>query len=95
MPKSSHVRTLRTIRQFAENHQAFPETTLRDFVYKSKSRKGKRANGFARVVVRAGARVLIDEEKFFLWLDRKQPRASRERRGAAGSAGAALAAKGS
>lgn len=96
MRNSNRIPTLLTILQFANKHPAFPQRTLRDFIYKSKPRKLKagptRANGFARVIVRHGTRILIDEEAFFFWLDSKQPRASRKRPVATGSAGAALAA---
>lgn len=58
------VPRLFTIKQFAAKHPAFPEGGLRNRVFHAKS------NGLeeAGAILRNGRRVLIDEERFFFWL---------------------------
>jgi hypothetical protein len=68
------VPTLLTVKQFSARHPAFPELTLRDMIFKSGSHpeKGITPNGMAFALMRNGRRVLIDETKFFQWLQEKQ-----------------------
>lgn len=70
------VPTLLTIAQFSTKHPAFPVATIYDLIFKSKARessKGKiKPNGLASAIVRNGRRVLIDEDKFFAWLNKQQ-----------------------
>jgi|LWDU01.1.fsa_nt_gi hypothetical protein len=56
-----------TVKQFVEKHAAFTEGGLRDNIFNEET------NGLAKIgaVVRNGRRVLINEEKFFEWLESK------------------------
>ncbi len=62
-PRRPAQRSLFTIKQFAEVYPAFPIANLKWLLYQ---RKG---NGLHKAVVRVGRRVLIDEDRFFQWLD--------------------------
>ena len=61
-------RTLLTVRQFAERHPFLSESGLRYQIFNAKT-NGLEAAG---AIVRLGRRVLIDEEKFFVWIESKQ-----------------------
>ena len=67
---------LLTVRQFAEKHPAFQQGSLRNLIFLAESRntsKGKiEGNGLAVALVRIGRKVLIDEAKFFNWIDAQQ-----------------------
>lgn len=69
-------RALLTVRQFAEKHPAFQQGSLRNLIFLAESRntsKGKIAgNGLGFALVRIGRKVLIDEAKFFNWIDAQQ-----------------------
>ena len=69
-------RTLLTVRQFAEKHPAFQQGSLRNLIFLAESRntsKGKIAgNGLDVALVRIGRKLLIDEAKFFNWIDAQQ-----------------------
>ncbi len=69
-------RALLTVRQFAEKHPAFQQGSLRNLIFLAESRntsKGKIAgNGLDAALVRIGRKVLIDEAKFFNWIDAQQ-----------------------
>lgn len=69
-------RALLTVRQFAEKHPAFQQGSLRNLIFLAESRntsKGKIAgNGLGVALVRIGRKVLIDESKFFQWIDTQQ-----------------------
>lgn len=61
-------RSLLTVRQLAQKYPDITtESALRGFIFASKIRNGHSANGFAKVMVRFGAKILLDEEKFFTW----------------------------
>lgn len=50
-------------------HHSWPPTGgMRHLIFHAKT------NGFDKVILRAGRRVLIDEEAFFKWLDEKNGR---------------------
>ena len=70
---SQHPRTLSTVRQFSEKNPAFSQGSLRNLVHLSSERyssKGKiRGNGLDTALVRIGRKVLIDDQKFFQWID--------------------------
>ncbi|RUQ34808.1 MAG: hypothetical protein EKK71_15180 [Candidatus Competibacteraceae bacterium] len=72
-------RILLSVRNFSERHPAFPAATLRDLIFKAEERytsKGKLpGNGLleAGAVIRVGRKVLIDEARFFAWIDSIQP----------------------
>lgn len=61
-----NIPTLLTVKQFSQKHPAFPEGGLRHRIFFSKE------NGLAdaRVIIRAGRKVLIHEERFFIWLEK-------------------------
>lgn len=58
------VPNLLTVSQFSQKHRAFPEGGVRHRIFHSKT------NGLeeSRAIVRNGRRVLIDEERWFSWL---------------------------
>lgn len=58
------IPTLLTVRQFNQKYPAFPIGGLRHRIF-HESTNGMKAAG---VIVRNGRRVLIDEERFFIWL---------------------------
>ena len=69
-------RTLLTVRQFAEKHPAFQQGSLRNLIFLAESRKTSKGaiqgNGLDVALVRIGRKVLIDEAKFFNWIDAQQ-----------------------
>lgn len=73
---------LSTVRQFSEHHPAFTAGSLRSLIFQAEPRKTSRGdipgNGLAEsgALVRLGRRVLIDEAKFFEWLESQQERAA-------------------
>jgi len=68
-------RILLTVRQFSEKNPAFSQGSVRNLIFNSKPRKSSKGsipnNGFDTVLVRVGRKVLIDEAKFFDWLDKQ------------------------
>ncbi len=80
--KITNPRTLLTVRLFSDKHTAFPQGGLRNLIFCSKPRETSRGtipgNGMAEagVLVRLGRRLLIDEERFFKWLDDQQDSAA-------------------
>ena len=60
----TRVPTLLTVKQFARKHPAFPEGGLSHRIFHAQQ-NGLAASG---AVLRNGARVLIDEERFFAWV---------------------------
>jgi hypothetical protein len=79
-PTPLPTRSLLTVRQFSERHPAFSQASLRWLIFQSSPRyrtiAGKRhlipGNGLDCALVRLGRRLLIDEARFFSWLDRQQ-----------------------
>lgn len=77
-------RVLLSVRDFAERHSAFPVATLRDLIFKAEERytaNGKLpGNGLleAGAIVRVGRKVMLDEARFFAWVDsiQNQPQKS-------------------
>lgn len=67
---------LLTVRQFADKHPAFPQGSLRNLIFLAKNRntsKGMIAgSGLDVALVRVGRKVLIDEAKFFNWVEAQQ-----------------------
>jgi len=61
-----------TVRQFADGHTAFTKGGLRALIFNEKT------NGLADsgAIVRVGRKVLIDEEKFFSWIESQAKRAA-------------------
>lgn len=69
---------LKTVNQFAEAHPAFTLAALRAYIFKANPRithEGTQpGNGLieAGAIVRLGRRVLINEAKFFAWIEQQQ-----------------------
>lgn len=57
--------TFSTVKQFSDKYPAFPIGGLRHRIFHEESNGLKKAGA----IVRNGRRVLINEEKFFLWLE--------------------------
>ena len=70
------TRPLSTVRQFSEKHPAFSQGSLRNLIFLADERhtsKGKiPGNGLSMALVRIGRKLLIDEAKFFEWVEQQQ-----------------------
>lgn len=66
------------IAQFSLQNPAFSESALRNMIHKADARKSSlgdiEGNGLieSRAIVRLGRKVLINEERFFDWIESKQ-----------------------
>lgn len=73
------TRTLLTVKQFSDKHQAFSQGSLRFQIFNASSRKTSLGeipgNGLDMALVRLGRKVMIDEARFFAWLDAQNERA--------------------
>lgn len=73
---SPQLPILLSVRQFSEKHPAFPQGSLRNLIFLAESRKTSRGiipgNGLNIAIVRIGRKLLIDEAKFFQWIDEQQ-----------------------
>lgn len=58
-------RRLHTVQQFCQVHPAFTPGGLRWLLF------NRDINGLQHAVVKVGRRVLIDEDRFFAWLDER------------------------
>lgn len=73
-------RVLLTISQFSERNPAFSQSALRNLVFKADEREGANGkisgNGLieAGALIRIGRKVLIDEDRFFAWVDAQNER---------------------
>lgn len=71
---------LLTVRQFSEKHPAFTQGSIRQLIFASKPRKTSRGNlpgnGLSVALVRIGRKVLLNEQRFFEWLDSQQQSAA-------------------
>ncbi|SEF42737.1 hypothetical protein [Nitrosomonas ureae] len=69
-------RTLLSVRQFSDKHPAFTQGSLRNLIFLSDNRTTSRGtiqgNGLNVALVRIGRKLLIDEAKFFQWIDQQQ-----------------------
>lgn len=69
-------RTLLTVRQFSEAHAAFSQGAIRNLIFLSEPRKTSLGNlpgnGLSIALVRIGRKILLDEAKFFEWIDLQQ-----------------------
>ena len=70
------TRNLLTVRQFADKHPAFSQSALRNYLFLADDRKTSKGNikgnGLSIAVVRIGRKLLIDEAKFYQWVDLQQ-----------------------
>ena len=73
---SRQQRALSTVRQFAEKYPAFPQGSLRNLIFLAEPRKSSKGtiegNGLDVALVRIGRKLLIDESRFFQWIDEQQ-----------------------
>jgi len=69
-------RIVLTIRQFSEKHPAFPQGGMRNLIFHAEDRKTSKGiikgNGLEMALIRIGRKILIDEAKFFEWIDIQQ-----------------------
>ena len=72
----THAPALLTVRQFADKHPAFSQGALRNLIFLAESRRTSKGNiqgnGLDAALLRVGRKVLIDEAKFFNWIDAQQ-----------------------
>ena len=70
------TRTLSTVRQFSEKHPAFSQGAIRNLIFLAEDRKTSKGtipgNGLSVALVRIGRKLLIDEARFFEWIDQQQ-----------------------
>lgn len=70
---STDTCNLFTVSQFSNKHKAFTPGSLRWLIFNSKNRESTngaiQGNGMGEAIVRVGRRVLIDEYKFFKWIN--------------------------
>lgn len=75
-PDIPQPRTLLTVRQFSEKHPAFTQGAIRNLIFLAENRKTSKGvingNGLSIAIVRIGKKILIDEPKFFDWVDAQQ-----------------------
>ncbi len=75
---SPQLHTLLTVKQFADKHPAFPQGSLRNLIFLAESRmtsKGTiKGNGLDIALVRIGKKLLIDESRFFEWIELQNQR---------------------
>lgn len=68
--------TLLTVRQFSDKHPAFPQGSLRNLIFNAENRQTSKGmvkgNGLEIALIRIGKKILIDEAKFFAWIDAQQ-----------------------
>lgn len=73
---TSSLPNLLSVRQFSEKHPAFPQGSLRNLIFLAESRKTSKGeikgNGLNVALVRIGRKLLIDEAKFFQWIEEQQ-----------------------
>lgn len=69
---------LKTVEQFSSDNPAFSQASLRNLIFKAQARHSSKGlvkgNGLieAGVLKRLGRKVLIDEIKFYQWVDLQQ-----------------------
>ena len=74
------TRAVFTVPQFAQRNPAFSQAALRNLIFKADERKGANCtipgNGLteAGALIRIGRKVLLDEERFFDWVDAQNTR---------------------
>lgn len=69
---------LLSVKQVSEKHPGISERTLRHWIFNAKTRRSWSGgslrivpgNGFDRVMIRKGTKILIDEIALFEWLER-------------------------
>ena len=77
-PDSSTRRVLLTVCHFNQRNPAFTQAALRNLIFKADSRESTKGtilgNGLieAGAIIRLGRKVLLDEDAFFLWIDKQK-----------------------
>lgn len=77
-PETTTRRVILTVRQFNQRNPAFSEAAIRNMVFKADDRQSTKGtikgNGLieAGAIVRLGRKVLIDEARFFEWIEAQQ-----------------------
>lgn len=70
---------LLTVRQFSEKHPAFPQGSLRNMIFHATPRHASRGridgNGLDCALIRLGRKLLIDEHRFFEWIEAQREQA--------------------
>ncbi|SNX60694.1 hypothetical protein SAMN06296273_2164 [Nitrosomonas ureae] len=73
---TQQIPILLSVRQFADKHSAFSQGSLRNLIFLSQNRNTSRGiipgNGLDVALIRIGRKLLIDEAKFFQWIDEQQ-----------------------
>jgi len=64
-----------TVRQFSEKHPAFPQGCLRSLIFHASPRHSSQGqidgNGLSVALTRIGRKVLINEARFFEWVEKQ------------------------
>ena len=76
MQSDSKSPVLSTVRQFSEKHPAFSQGGLRNMIFLASARHSSKGeipgNGLDVALVRIGRKLLIDESRFFEWVQQQQ-----------------------
>lgn len=74
--ENTQTRALFTVRQFSEKYPAFSQGSLRNLIFLASERKSSMGNipgnGLHIALVRVGRKLLIDEARFFQWIEQQQ-----------------------
>ncbi len=74
-PFSNFPPTYLSVRQFSERHPCFSQGSLRALIFAARSRQSSQGeipgNGLESALVRINTKVLINEARFFEWLERQ------------------------
>ena len=74
-PAAVAVAVFLTVRQFSEKHQAFPQGSLRSLIFHASPRHSSQGqidgNGLSVALTRIGRKVLINEARFFEWVEKQ------------------------
>lgn len=57
------MQTYFSVRQFSQRHPCFSEASLRYYIF------NETKNGIDKAIKRVGRKILINEERFFDWLE--------------------------
>ena len=75
MNQSNISPTLLTVKQFSEKHQAFPQGSIRSLIFHANPRHSSQGqidgNGLDAALIRIGRKVLINEARFFEWVEKQ------------------------
>ena len=64
-----------TVRQFSDKYPAFPQGSIRNLIFHASSRQSSQGridgNGLDVALIRIGRKVLINEARFFEWVEKQ------------------------